>query len=342
MTERARSLRTLTVAALVATAASGCGGGVHGINIGVRRVGVDLAFQADKDAAAKKPPTVIYIDTPPPLPTPVLARNPQNQIVILQPPPIKPVVNKCPRAPEGTPVERLATSDFQGKPKVGTYGVRNNGKIALVGPLPLILPVPPESEERLQNLNTDIKNPLGLPVTGAYEYDIVTPSGANSVTDRLRYTPGTGIELVRRIYVQDGKTVDFNPLKPVKLIAITSGEGNSWTDATSDPVTGITMTTQGTVGGRVRVDLCGTVVEAYKVTSTERLVSLNPNQTFASFTRDGDPSASGGQPNSYYISPQYGGLFVQVETHTTTTIGAITVNIDNIATKKSLEPGPLK
>jgi hypothetical protein len=332
----------LALAVAFASVATGCGGSDADVEIGVRRVGVDLAFQADKDIDKKLPKVeVVYIDAPPPLPSPVLVRNPQQQIVILEPPPVPVPVIKCPRAPEGTPVEKLATAVFQGMPKVGTYEVNNNGLLSLVaGPLPLIVPFPTPTQERIENLNTEVKNPLGQPVEGAYEYDVVVPIGQNSTTDRLRYTPGTGIELVERIYNQDGTVVDFKPLKPIKLVGLTSGEGNSWTDATTDPLTGITMTSEGKVGARERVDMCGTVVEAYRVESTERLVSLNPNSPFASTTRDSDPTTNEGKPNVYYVAPQYGGFFVKVETHTTTTIGALTVNIDNVALKSSLEPAP--
>ena len=342
MTKCVRSIRTLALAMTVAAVASACGGGSDRMQIGVRRVGADLAFQADKDID-KKPPQVevVYVDTPAPLPSPVLVRNPQNEIVILEPPAVTPPVVRCPQAEPGTPVDRLATPTFQGMPKIGTYEVNNNGQIQLVGVLPFPLPFPKTSEERLDNLNLEVKDLLGRPVEGAYEYDITVPFGENSTTDRLRYTPGTGIELVRRIYRQNGAVVEFNPLKPIKLVALTTGEGDSWSDATTDPVSGITMTTEGVVGVRERVDLCGTLVDAYRVESTERLVSLNPNNPFASTTRDSDPTTPG-QPNVYYVAPQYAGLFVKVETHTTTTIGALTVNIDNVAVKSSLEPGPLK
>lgn len=341
MTTRPRSVRMVAVAAAFAATATGCGGGGSDVQIGVRRVGVDLAFQADKEID-KKPPQVIYIDepAPAPLPSPVLVRNPQNEIVILEPPPVLPPVIKCPVAEPGTTPERTASPLFEGLPKVGTYGVNNNGMIGLVGVLPIVLPFPKESEERIENLNAELKNVLGQVVQGAYEYDVVVPAGQNSTTDRLRYTPGTGIELVRRIYKQEGNVVDFKPIKPIKLVGLTTGEGDSWTDATTDPLTGITMTAEGVVGARERVDMCGTIVDAYRVESTERLVSLNPGNPFASTTRDGDPLSPEGKPNVYYVAPHYGGLFVKVETHTTTTIGALTVNIDNVAVKTSLEPKP--
>ena len=340
MTTRSRSVRMVAAAAAFAVVAAGCGGGSKDVNIGVRRVGVDLAFQADKDVD-KKLPQVIYVDGPAPLPSPVLARNQRNEVVILQPPPITPAVVTCPKAPAGATPERLASPLFQGTPKVGTYEVNNNGMIALVGVLPIALPFPKTSQERIENLDTELTDVLGRPIEGAYEYDVVVPSGQNSTTDRLRYTPDVGIELVRRIYKQEGAVVDFNPLKPIKLVALTTGEGDTWTDATTDPVTGITMTAEGVVGVRERVDMCGTIVDAYRVESTERLVSLNPNNPFASTTRDADPTSTDGKPNVYYVTPQYAGLFVKVETHTTTTIGALTVNIDNVAVKSSREPKPL-
>ena len=336
---RKQRFAPLAVAGMVA-AASSCGAAPSSMQIGVRRVGVDLAFQADKEAG-KKPPKIVYIDEPPPLPAPVITRNVKNEVVILQPPVVTPIVNRCPKAGPGDPVERIATPSFSGRPKVGVYENRNKGRITIGGGLfPITLPYPTPSQERLENL-VEVKDGLGRPVEGAYEYDVVTPAGANSTTDRRRFTPGTGIQLVKRTYVQDGTTVEFAPLKPITLVGLTTGEGNSWTDATSDPRTGITMTTQGQVGARERVDVCGVVVEAYRVSSTERLVSLNPSSPFASTTKDTDPAAPG-KPNSYLVSPQYGGLFVQVETNMTTTIGAASVTIENVAIKSSIDPSPLK
>jgi hypothetical protein len=133
----------------------------------------------------------------------------------------------------------------------------------------------------------------------------------------------------------------FKPLLPIQLVGLGVGEGDNWRSAGTDPISGITLIVEGSVLARERVDVCGRVVEAFRVRSSERTVNLNPSGTpFSSYTNDHDP-AEPREPNSYLVAPQYGGLFVAVETHETTTIGALTVIVDNVGTKSSIEPAPL-
>jgi len=91
------------------------------------------------------------------------------------------------------------------------------------------------------------------------------------------------------------------------------------------------MVVQGQITKREPIDVCGTMVDTYRVESTEQIV--NVEQGYSSKTHDGDP-------NVYNVATQYGGLLVQQHTATTTTFASsgTTLIIVNTSTVTSTKP----
>jgi hypothetical protein len=115
------------------------------------------------------------------------------------------------------------------------------------------------------------------------------------------------------------------------------GEGTSWNSSGIDDKTHTTMLVQGKIAGREAIDVCGTMVDTYRVESTERMVNVESG--YNSTTNDG-------KPNVYNIATQFGGLIVQQHTDTTTTLTVAgvpsTLIIDNTSTVQSVKPLALR
>lgn len=125
-------------------------------------------------------------------------------------------------------------------------------------------------------------------------------------------------------------TMDFTPVTPVKIFPVPPRAVDplgrpvtTWRGAGSDPVHGSTMTVDGTIKDRERIDACGVLVDSWLVTADVRLAGPLVNQQWTWRLN---------------VATQYGGLIVAERVQSTGTIGLTDYARDLTATVNS-DPG---
>jgi hypothetical protein len=230
-----------------------------------------------------------------------------------------------PAAPVQTRITKAPAAGTYDRRVAGTFDVEG-GVIPLRGPMP--------TQDTLA-----YRNVKATPDFSEIDFDTVQPGlGGSSITTSYRLLPNQELDVVQRVVVMsDGSTQTFAPVPAVKIVALGTGVGDSWSSAGTDPVNGTSMVVQGKITRTEVVDLCGEVVDSYRVESTERIVNLKA--AFRSNTSDAEtPDGSTGKPNVYNVATALGGLFVRTEEHTITRAGAYTVTIDSTSTFRSPRP----
>ena len=125
------------------------------------------------------------------------------------------------------------------------------------------------------------------------------------------------------------------------------GVGNTWSASGTDPATGASTVIDGTIVSREPVKLCGEVVEAWRVETSERFVDVQSG--VVSQTTDivgachpgpaGQPCAP--SKNIRWIATQHGALIVREELHMQVTQGGTTTWIEKNETVDALQPEPV-
>jgi len=334
-------LRVAALAAALLMLLPACGSGHHNaVKMGLKRVGLDLAFKADKDGPLKLPPV--------PAPIPELVFS-DGQLTVV--PPIAPRPNRflCPTAPAGAVPAAAVTSTIGAPPQRGEVMLRNVGTLAIsAGTFNFKGNYPPYTIKTIDKVDVATPPPdaLGQPGSPTIEFDVVKPLGDTVFRDRLRAT-STELDLVEReIKTQQGSVL-FHPTPAVELMKLNGGEGDTWTSAGVDTTTGAAMTVQGVLLKREPVDVCGEMFDTYRVQSTERLVSATGSTPYSVMTHDtqNTPGSTGpGSPNYYNVATHLGGLFLREENHTKTTLTAdkvpVIVDIDVTSTQMTPKPVP--
>lgn len=331
------SLRALSIA-LALLALSACARGDSAVQIGLQRVNVDLAFKGDPDADK-------VVRQLPPLPLPI-----QPAELYFEPPEFVPVKAKdpCPKGDTTKAPNPPATQLILTPPQAGTYTYANKGKVALtIGTLSTKLPYPQKTESVISNVTdvtaeqSDYQRLRNEPGTRTITFDLTESLGYGSRVTSFVVTSGS-IQLVKRVTKVGDAESTFTPTPALTVMNLGGGVGDSWNSAGVDLATGETGVIQGRNAARQTLDLCGTLVDTYKIVSTERFASLQGTDAYSSMTKDAaDPSGeSAALTNIYNVATQFGGLFVRVETHTTTQSGVATIDVDNVATMASTTPKP--
>jgi hypothetical protein len=326
--------RVVAVAAALSVLAAACGGGSsRGFEIGLKRVAVDLSFS---DPTKEPPPIVITVDqaiaTPPPPTMPGFTTNVAPSVLKPPPPPKPPKIDPCPKAgpdahPE-RPVRVFAITD----PPAGTFTTHNTGTFSLgLGVGTISGPYPKRGLFAIKNIRHDeTTDPLNG-VTTKIVYDVVetqidgsevtttyqTTNTPSSVAGQVQRTatvgpePSGALELVKVVTRgATGTPTEFNPSPPVTIMSFRSGEGTTWSSAGIDQSSGTSLLVQGSITSRELVDVCGTIYDTYRVSSTERYTNLNTGFSSQTDTQD---------PNIYNVATQLGGLFISRYVSTTTT-----------------------
>lgn len=359
-------MRIVAIALTIALLAGGCGGSEEAdVRIGLQRIALDLAFRSEDDAPKAEPRQTLVATVVPsqaefavsvPAATfdePGTSDEPAT-LTPRQPLPLRPLEPTCPAA-VGVLPERPVTNTVLAPPVAGRYKVHRVGTFAVESALfPFRGLMPPEGEKEYRNIKvipgtTDV---LGNKAADQYEYEVYEETGGNFTTRSLRVTP-TAIQLVKQVTKIGETTVTFSPIPAITLVALGSGENASWNSAGVDTATGTSMVVQGRIAKRENVDLCGKVYDTYKVQSTERVTNVTDQYT--SQTDDANNQAGGGgeagKPNIYWVATQYGGLFIQEEFHTRTTLTArvggapvpVTLELDYTNTFDAIDPaGPAR
>jgi hypothetical protein len=312
--------RILAVAAAMA-ALTGCGPSVHQ-DLAIRSYQTDVTL-GDRAAQPLPPPPPAVVVPAPGFPAPIALPPlaPTSALVDRPPPPSSPPTEACPKAGPTVFPKDQATQEVAAPPAAGAYGYRQvaSSTVAgrtttLKGGMSRVLAsvtstTDAASQQTIDFTATDRYPGAGSVVSG---YQILVGSPQNS-TDGIYLTKQEERDAADKV------TGTFSPATPVLIMQLpaqgtTSAQG--WTSVGNDPVNGIAMELQGKVGKEVRIDACGTVIDAWHVQLTGRIVRS------ATGLGDASPGTQDDFTTSYDIATQLGGLFAQVNTTVTRTSGA--------------------
>ena len=373
-----RTTRRRIVALVLAggALAGACGGNEDPLEIGFRRIALDLAFKDAAKAPPVEPQQVVrqFIE-------PETTFTISEQVVDTGPrePTVRRVVRtvprreqrSCPTAPEGAAYDTPAFAVVKDPPKVGSYARHNEGKLNIaLATSSFDLPVPALSTWQInrsefvngsvlvadQDVETLAPPPQLRDNTTAFpevpEFELtrrLLPGYSVTDTYRYTYTGATGgdfLYLVKRVRVTQGKESTFTPSPPIRILRLNVTEGNAVdagvVHAGVDQATGVAMAVQSQVLAREAVDVCGEVVDTYRVQIKENFVDLSKEVPETS-GNEGDTA------NYWNIQFDNGLLIVREEVHstfrtTTEVLGQpvpVIITYDYISTLDSLEPGPL-
>ena len=330
-----RLLSLLVAVASVAACASGDAGALE---FGVRRLALDLAF-VDEDAAPPPEPEVIVrvIPAPPEVLQPGFDFDTVRDVSDAPPPPLPPLPEPCPTAPPQATVRLVASPEVLEPPAPGDYPRRNSGTIEIVAAgLPVKIPYPFLSSWEVSEPE-EITRPGPLGVAGtetvATQFRITKKvSPTFTVTETYEIGP-EALLLVERRTVSEGAETVIRTDPPLDFFKF-GAEGDEWVSAGADTENGYGVVIQGTISDREVIDVCGELIDTFVVDYTEQIVNLTTGET---------AGTSPDEPSTIYIAPQYGGIVVREDMHTSQRVtteddGTAIVNFDYLSTLTTIEP----
>ena len=296
----------LLLFALVLTA---CAGPRSPLDVGVREVPSDILLGAAEDEAepapppAPIPPTAVSVVIPvaPPLPAP--------PAFVPTPPPLPPppVPDPCPSADPLSAPRLEAPTDRAIEPAPGVFSYRNDGTFSVGGANANEGTFTDDTTREIRDV-TEIDGGFEFVVDArlggtstATTYRVVNVGPADEPLEDLGVVDesvGRGLYIVAVESTDDaGGTTVFRPANPLVLLPVPAFAGDTFSASGTDPLTGTTMTYDGTVIGKQRVDACGEFLDAVRVELTDgRFVSPTANLEFAAI---------------HDLATQFGGLSVQ-------------------------------
>lgn len=376
-------------AALFALVASSCSSGPDPLEIGFRRVSLDLVFKDATKAAPVEPQRVIqtieFFDQE----FPGFAAQPQFDEIFEDEPaprstrrPLPPPANvapPCEVGDEGVAPDEPVFATVREAPKEGSYRRKNTGTITLELPQPLPsgkVPYPPlttwEITDVARHQGTLALNPkdeaalptAALPESAAtpdlMRFTITRNTGSTLKTiDTYQYyferepadldntnNDGDGIYLVRReIRSTTFGTSVFEPTPPVMIVPISveTQAGRDNVSAGIDRESDAALSVRSVVVGREVIDVCGELIDTYRVHWEEQFTSLSNDSPQAS------GNAEAQKPNVWNIAFSKNLLIAREEMHTVnrvTTTGTppvpIVVKYDFVSTLMNVQPEPIK
>jgi hypothetical protein len=333
VTYRHRLCILLVAIALVA-AGCGRGGDDDPLAIGVRRVPLNLVFAKEELKQPVAPEVIVRL-----LP-PIEGLGGAADLNKFRGPPKFSLFPPCPEAPAGAGPLKPVLFAALFPPEVGSYARHNKGTIKINGAIPLTFPFPPVSRWDIPKTTRIVTpaayseiDPDAAP-TVTYEWDVhkVLAPGFEQI-DSLRLLADR-IELFKRVTVTQGVPQEFNPSPPVRIYTF-GDEGSYIASAGVDTVTNTSMAVEGNVERRENVDVCGQVIDTWRVTLTEIMVNLDTGETTGT-----NPQ---GERNVYNFANQYGGIVVREDLHYTQTTKApdgtpVVLEFDYVSTLDDVKP----
>ena len=309
--------RLVVAVGMLLLSLTACGKHDSTVDLGLKKVTLDLSFKAKNGAT----PTLTQV---------ISAQEPYAPAVQAIGDLVGPVVppagisfNLCPTAPAGLLPEVPVNGTVIKGPVAGTYLQHISGNYKLTGPLNLAGNLLPFGAMQIANVTDhDGKDQLGQEMR-TIAYDVIeanilstTTTHYESITRDISRTDikdspqpvASELEMIWSKTVAGGQTSTFTPTPPITVMQY-GGEGAQWNSAGIDQDTGTAMVVQGNITKREPIDVCGTMVDTFRVESVERVV--NPGTGYTSQT-----NASTG--NVYNVATQFGGLMVRKIIDTTT------------------------
>ena len=348
-----------------------CGPKQDPLEIGLRRVALDLAFKDETKAEPVSPRQVVsqlaIVDqgVTEEVPEEIEPKRGPRVIVV----PGRKSEPLCLPAPAGAQYDVPTYAVVKDPPAVGRYTRHNTGTLKIETSLfNLDLPYPPKTNVDITDirfvtassyLNREEADSLGLPgevrnnetaFPARVEFTMTRsgPSGSKFV-DTFRYslggtTGGDFLWLIRRETTVSGTKTVFNPTPPIRYVKlfVTEGTDSEVTHAGVDRATNTALTVQSKIIGRESVDVCGEVIDTFRVQIQENFVDLSKTPPVISGNENGTA-------NFWNMQFDHGLLLVREEVHSTfrgtaSIAGApvpVTVRYDYTSTLDALEPKPL-
>jgi hypothetical protein len=363
-----RRTPVLVALALCGLFSAACAPKQDPLEVGLRRVALDLAFKDETKAEPVSPRQVVTQlqvvddaleeevpeDEPP--------RKGPKLIVVPGRKPEPP----CVPAPAGAQYDVPTYAVVKDPPAVGSYTRHNTGTVKIeTAAFNLDLPYPMKTNVDISDiqfvtatsyLNSDDADSLGLPgevrdnpdaFPARVEFTMARsgPSGSK-VVDTFRYslggaTGGDFLWLIRRETTVSGVKTVFNPTPPIRYVKlfVTEGTDSEVTHAGVDRATNTALSVQSKIVGRESVDVCGSVVDTFRVQIQENFADLSQTPPVISGNENGTA-------NFWNIQFDHGMLLVREEVHSTyrgtaEIAGApvpVTVRYDYTSTLDALEP----
>lgn len=341
--KRSRPWRTnplVLLAACLVTAA--CGSADTGsLELGVRRIALDIAF-VDEDAAPPAEPDVIVrlVPAPPEVLEPgfdfatIEAPEPEEPA----PPPLPPV-ELCPTAPPEETVDLPASPAVIDPVEPGTYPRDNAGSITITGAsVPLQLPYPFLTTWQVGEAAEVEKAATALDPTAATapkvtRFTITKDIGPGFQTVETFEIGEEALLLIERVTIANGTETRFRTDPPLEYFRY-GAEGDTWNSAGADLENGYGVVIQGSIDDREVIDVCGDLVDTFVIAYTEQVVNL-ANGAVSGTSAD--------EPSTIFFAPQYGGLAVREDMHTTQRSELedgtpVIIEYDYVSTLTSIEP----
>jgi len=358
-----RAIRVVLVACSLI--ASSCGSAPESpLELGVKRVALDLAF-ADADKAGP-PPTPQVIITVVPFDEETIeaafasaepdVRDRQPPADAEEPDPPAPApfprpparVPDCPAADGATSPTGPVTLRPGREPLEGYYVLKNTGSITIEtgGVVPLKLPYPRESFWHVSNVKKVRAETLPgqgalpgaaesrLPPADKVTFDLTKFVGTFEIRDKLEYDI-TSLRLVERTVVTRDGEGTFKPSPAITMMEFMA-EGDDWRSAGIDDETLTGMTVEGRTAKREFVDTCGSLHDTFRVESNETQVNLRTQET---------QGTEPGNPIIYNVATHLGPLTIKEKAKYNQTVtlasGAkLVLRWDYESTMTSVEPSP--
>lgn len=327
MTTRPRLLATLVACGL---AVSACAGPSVETSVGMRETAVDVLYGDGSPpppppappAADPSPSFPGFIQPAPPRPAPpaTAPTAPTTTTTTTTPP------NPCPTAdPFAVPAEQ-ATTGVAGPPAPGTYTFRQEGTAVIGDDEPVTLP--PLGDRTVEAVEEI--------VPGVIRFDVrIVQFDATTITtyqvDQRGVDDGVFIAQVRSD--DELGTQVFSPSAPVKILALPAAIGNTWSSTGTDPLHGTSITINGEVTERRRIDACGTVVDSWQV-------EVGPDPVTGQPSRVTNRASTFELTATFGIATQLGGLIVFDEEHLVGVDTLQPATIDSTATANQIVPEP--
>jgi hypothetical protein len=292
--------RVLVVAIAVITLSSCAQTGTPPVQIGLKRVAVDLTFKDE----TKAPPSVVNELIPQLI-------QPAGNFVFgsgLSTLPRFPagLSASCPKADPAAVPEKTASVLITQAPAVGTYLARISGKVTVsIGGLGLTLQGTFPATVKYSNVKKIVTPGQGIPGgphfadSTSYTFDYSFTVLGTTTTDSFLMTQ-SDIQLVQQVVQSSYGTTTFTPTSPMTWYQMKgegkgTGGGDQWTSAGFDPNIGESSTISGSNVKREQVDLCGAVFDSYRVEQKEHSVIFDKASPTAPKTYDTkEPETVGG------------------------------------------------
>lgn len=329
--------RSLLLPSLVGVALAACSTGDGGaLELGVRRLALDIAF-VDEDAAPAAEPEVIVRLVPAP-PQVLEPGFDFSTIDTVEPEPVLPPPPEfalCPTAAPEETIELAASPAILDPVAPGSYLRSNTGTIAITGAgVPLALPYPFLTVWEVgEATEGEVPATAVDPAASATEFTVTKRIAPGFEVTETFQIGAEALLLVERITVANGAETRFRTSPPLEFFAF-GAEGDSWTSAGADLDNGFGVVIQGVIEDRKVVDVCGDLVDTFAINYTEQVVDLESGEV---------SGTSADEPSYIYFAPQFGGLVVREDLHLTQRTeledgSPVLIDYDYVSTITSVEP----